>query len=133
MGDELLPCPMCGSSRAPMVELVNSAWTVVCDYTNTGCGGSSGTRLSEEDAIAAWNRRTAAAQPSVWMPIESAPHGQDVIVTNGHVVGEGRCHDEHGWFWAGTNPTDATDGTIYGATLWMPLPPPPCAGSGEGE
>jgi len=62
-----------------------------------------------------------------WRAIDSAPHHQDVIVTNGTSVGEARFHDDAGWFWAGAYPTDATDGAVYGATHWQPLPAPPAA------
>lgn len=33
-------------------------WFVVCDARNSGCGASSGVKLSPEDAIEAWNVRS---------------------------------------------------------------------------
>ena len=83
---ELLPCPFCGSTRAPEVSDVGECeecanfdgclhrqenhtcegcdeWErpmfVVCNYNISGCGVSGPYRRTEAKAIAAWNTRTA--------------------------------------------------------------------------
>lgn len=64
MNPELKPCPFCGSSIAPSLQdteeagrLPTNDWQVVCDFTNRGCGGSSGFRPTQEKAIELWNTR----------------------------------------------------------------------------
>lgn len=60
----LLPCPFCGGEGAitPHVHAL-ALKAVVCDQ----CSSSSGWYLHEEEAIAAWNRRTPpAAVPEPW-------------------------------------------------------------------
>jgi len=59
-----------------------------------------------------------------WRLIDTAPEENDVIVSDGHAVGEARWHEGHGWYWAGNHPTDACGYQIY-PTHWMPLPDPP--------
>lgn len=81
---ELLPCPFCGSVRAPEVSDVGECeecskfddcgrrlenrtcegcdrWErpmfVVCNYNISGCGASGPYRKTEAEAIAAWNSR----------------------------------------------------------------------------
>ena len=81
---ELLPCPFCGSTRAPEVSDVGECeecskfddcerrlenrtcegcdrWErpmfVVCNYNISGCGVSGPYRKTEAEAIAAWNTR----------------------------------------------------------------------------
>ena len=82
--NELLPCPFCGSVRAPEVSDVGECeecskfddcgrrlenrtcegcdrWerpmVVVCNYNISGCGASGPYRKTEAEAIAAWNSR----------------------------------------------------------------------------
>ena len=81
---ELLPCPFCGSTRAPEVSDVGECeecsefddcgrrlenhtcegcdrWErpmfVVCNYNVSGCGASGPYRKTKAEAIAAWNNR----------------------------------------------------------------------------
>lgn len=66
----------------------------------------------------------------VWRPIETYPgNGDPVLVRSGKSVGEATYYPDAspydaGWWWAGTHPTDATDGRVY-PTHWQPLPAPP--------
>ena len=73
MASELKPCPFCGGTRlfvgtiAECEEMhkthidyphYSRLYTVVCDYTEGGCGASTGGGARcEEAAIEAWNRR----------------------------------------------------------------------------
>lgn len=68
---ELKPCPMCGETKA--IKISNcirleecdsfeycdkgTFKLVVCDYSNGGCGASSGYRPTVQKAIEAWNTR----------------------------------------------------------------------------
>jgi Lar family restriction alleviation protein len=58
LGDDLLPCPFCGSTNVGLHPYDNDTWgKIECK----ACG-SSGTPCSSVDTInAAWNRRVAAA------------------------------------------------------------------------
>jgi len=78
---ELLPCPFCGKTHTAVVETASHHWAdeyeetggyphsesyaVMCDASAPngpgGCGASGGFKESEAAAIAAWNRRAAAA------------------------------------------------------------------------
>lgn len=64
---------------------------------------------------------------SKWQPIETAPKdGTRVLVAAGQFVGEAWfCEDDGTWYEQNTHPTDATDGAIWGVTVWQPLPDPP--------
>ena len=64
--ERLRPCPFCGSAVAPYVgkywneatcNYEENQWHVVCNFNQSGCGGSSGVRDSEFRAIELWNRR----------------------------------------------------------------------------
>ena len=57
--NELKPCPFCGDSprirRFELMEgFMDETYSVRCDF----CGASIDRWLSNQDAIAAWNRRT---------------------------------------------------------------------------
>ena len=70
---KLLPCPFCGGTKLFVGTVAEAAmqdrnhpeyysnsrnYTVVCDYTEGGCGASSGGgSRSKEEAAEAWNRR----------------------------------------------------------------------------
>ena len=57
---ELLNCPFCGSKAH--TSLIQSMWFVECD--NKDCGalmGFDAEKVSQEEAISAWNRRTQPA------------------------------------------------------------------------
>ena len=63
--NELKPCPFCGNEKLVILEestdseiyenIINYA--VCCDFHRGGCGATSGYRISEEEAIEAWNKR----------------------------------------------------------------------------
>jgi len=64
--EQLKPCPMCGNNGLIICEENETSdysfgISVVCDMTKGGCGAQSGFRLSEAEAITAWNAR--AQQP----------------------------------------------------------------------
>lgn len=67
---DLKPCPFCGSSTAPNVELDDfyacyADWTVTCNAKAGGCGISM-SRETKPEAVEAWNTRAApepAAKP----------------------------------------------------------------------
>lgn len=62
---ELRRCPFCGNENLVVLEestdseiyenIINYA--VCCDFHRGGCGATSGYRISEEEAIEAWNKR----------------------------------------------------------------------------
>ena len=70
---ELKPCPFCGGTKIwigtiaesemqdenhPDYEFNSEHYTVVCDYSEGGCGASTGgSARTKEAAIKAWNRR----------------------------------------------------------------------------
>ena len=68
----LMPCPFCGGTNLfigtiaecemqdeshPDYDFNSRFYTVVCDYTEGGCGASIGSCLSVEEAVDVWNRR----------------------------------------------------------------------------
>lgn len=68
-----------------------------------------------------------------WQPIETAPtDGQHVLIVAGDppkAVYEAYYEEEcQRWYQANTHHTDAHDGSLWGATHWMPLPTPPQVG-----
>lgn len=81
----LLPCPFCGKTHSLIVGAASEAWdadehgpyphtesyAVFCDASTDGrrggCGGAGGYRLTKDEAIEAWNRRTP--QPVVREPL----------------------------------------------------------------
>ena len=60
---ELKPCPFCGSGDAPrlMTRHGKDGWRdryyVLCDYSDGGCGSSSGWYHYIEEAVECWNMR----------------------------------------------------------------------------
>jgi hypothetical protein len=61
-------------------------------------------------------------------------NGMPWILTNGVAVGEAVYYQTaEMWFWAGSHPTDAHDGAVYGPTMCQPLPTPPPSPGGEGK
>lgn len=61
---KMRPCPFCGSpERRLFVEPFSGdydhpqGWQVCCETSDYGCGAVGPTRLTEEDAIDAWNDR----------------------------------------------------------------------------
>lgn len=81
----LLPCPFCGKTHSLIVGAASEAWdvdehgpyphtesyAVFCDASTDGrrggCGGAGGYRLTKDEAIEVWNRRTP--QPVVREPL----------------------------------------------------------------
>lgn len=81
----LLPCPFCGKTHSPIVGAASEVWNadehgpyphtefyaVFCDASTDGrrggCGGAGGYRLTKDEAIEVWNRRTP--QPVVREPL----------------------------------------------------------------
>lgn len=70
MQTELKPCPFCGKSTELVIneisqtldDIIFPMFRVSCSmqtgiYAKNGCGASSGWRLTEEEAVKAWNRR----------------------------------------------------------------------------
>lgn len=84
----LLPCPFCGKTHSLIVGAASEAWdadehgpyphtesyAVFCDASTDGrrggCGGAGGYRLTKDEAIEVWNRRTP--QPVVREPLTDA-------------------------------------------------------------
>lgn len=69
---------------------------------------------------------SAKRMAAEWRDIETAPLSTPIIVweprDKGGVAGEAQWFDSYkGWWWAGSDPTDAYDGQCY-PTKWMPLP-----------
>ena len=58
MTEQLKPCPFCGSETAPaVVSIMEIEWRVCCKSIHFGCGAYIAFHDSEQDAIAAWNKR----------------------------------------------------------------------------
>jgi Lar family restriction alleviation protein len=59
--EKLKPCSFCGSIKSVVLiettEFVDKLYQVGCDAMKCGCGATSGLWDSEDEAIAAWNRR----------------------------------------------------------------------------
>lgn len=53
---ELKPCPFCGKTNI-FVCKEDGEYQVVCDFSQEGCGASSGFRESMKKAVEVWNRR----------------------------------------------------------------------------
>ena len=58
-------CPFCGKEPECVNEYEYTglhqggyAWFVRCNYLNGGCGAKSGSRMTEQEAIEAWEMRT---------------------------------------------------------------------------
>ena len=82
--EQFAKCPFCGKSETltigkasdafsepddcgdPMPYMHTESYAVTCDASKPdgpgGCGASGGYKLTEDEAIAAWNRRAALAQ-----------------------------------------------------------------------
>jgi Lar family restriction alleviation protein len=78
------------------------------------------------------HEQSSAPPPSVWQPIETAPHNDGfaciVSVPNEGpqpYVGEAHFVDEEGWYWAGNDPTDSWGPGALTPSHWMPLPSSP--------
>lgn len=63
---KLAPCPFCGNTKlfvGTEMEIltdeneIGGGYTVCCDYTQGGCGATSGYRETKEEAISVWNKR----------------------------------------------------------------------------
>jgi hypothetical protein len=70
---------------------------------------------------------------ATWQPIDTAPKGDNVLLSDGATVGEGfwhdgsQCHGHRGgpgWFWE-SDRGDLLIASNAHATHWMPLPGPP--------
>lgn len=78
MDINLKPCPFCGNKAAPQIMDQNQAlWrdpdydgdlriVVCCAARNGGCGASTGFCDNDDEAVAAWNRRTAEDTTDMW-------------------------------------------------------------------
>lgn len=110
--NELKPCPFCGSTTS--LEMSESNYPndkyVVCNFNKGGCGGSTGSGDSDEEAIQKWNRREAQR----WIPVSE------------------RLPKENGTYWICDKYGDVTDLSFIDGefvwndvTHWMPLPTAP--------
>lgn len=75
MAEGLKPCPFCGKETELVTKEINQRlddiifpmFQVVCSmqsgmYAKNGCGAASGWRLTEEEAVRAWNRRAESCK-----------------------------------------------------------------------
>ena len=115
---EALPCPFCGKQRTLQVisgqELMDEnqefwqhsdSFGVVCDASTPdgkgGCGAMGGFKPTEEEAITAWNIRSALAQQGEQQPVAWYEYNQDLDA----------------WFLAyGHNPKAKTRPLVFGDT-----------------
>ena len=59
----LKPCPFCWSATAPIpVRIAPTMVTVRCKLNMGGCDSKSGVAPTEDEAIAAWNKRADQAE-----------------------------------------------------------------------
>ncbi|OZI23721.1 hypothetical protein CAL26_09830 [Bordetella genomosp. 9] len=143
--EALLRCPFCGSGPTSTYKTDDHTglrkYTVFC----TGlCGGNTGEKWTEADAIAAWNRRAHPQQPSGWRDIASAPKdGTEIIVFHPEGgVCAAFCPGE-GFAWHCMDGMNKVIGQKSGNSIprmtsfvqppthWQPLPPPPSAHPAE--
>lgn len=107
---QLKPCPFCGSEFIRLDRYSRTRW-LVCD----GCGAESGHKGSEDDAIAAWNRRASG-----WQPIETAPRDKKIVVYADSI----KCTYMAYWVEADEDWFVFGNGSAM-LTHWQPLPDPP--------
>lgn len=58
-------CPFCGSGNTRVKHSKNWGWFVSCE-----CGAVGPSSRSRDEAVAAWNRRVVAMQPSLFEDID---------------------------------------------------------------
>lgn len=121
----MLPCPFCGHPEVDVYD--DSVWCKECNAA-TVVGSAQ-----VEDSIAAWNSRAPG-----WMPIETAPIKQVVLVCGGDLreVEMAQCDPGRYTPWSESHHvpppiaswylrTSRGSGKIWPApTHWMPLPVP---------
>lgn len=62
-GNDLDPCPFCGSDTAPVITVIRGStrlgdlYTVRCDRMLNGCGATGGQKSDLKAAVQAWNTR----------------------------------------------------------------------------
>ena len=124
MQPELLPCPHCG--KIEPVELWDASLEsmelggigVVCNVLKDGCGAMGGHGDTEDEAIAAWNRR-----PSGWLPMSTCPNYVGILVAygDGSVEAIQAADNDFVWRWD----YGKKEWGITKPIAWQPLPPPP--------
>lgn len=144
MSVELKPCPFCGKKPSSLITNVTRQHYISCQNEECFAAPTSDGFRSLDEAIAAWNTRSAhAVKPLEWQPIETAPkartkenpgrRGPYILLSNdcGTWVG---CHfPEYVSGYKPKNPwasmmlnvrhMGSTKGLV--PTHWMPLPGPP--------
>jgi Lar family restriction alleviation protein len=119
----LAPCPFCGSTDDDLscdVDEYGRAYVVCGNCATEGPFVVShiiGSDAAIEQAIAAWNQRSA------WQPIETAPgDGTEIFAWDGKGVKVAWCYEGR---WIYDDEMESPYLTHWHPTHWQPLPQPP--------
>ncbi len=114
--------PLCPCAAPAPADDVTSLLGVIADI-RVAAGDPKGKLMLDELVARVAALAAQAPAQGAWLPIESAPIGENVLVSNANLdVGEAYCDPFNGWIWANRHPTDAQDVQVRNPLYWMQLP-----------